>query len=127
MEQRYADLSDMLKCMKIDLINESDKLPHAGLVIANLLIEYIGYPAFQRAISVTEPKYVSCIIQINTDEEKWVSDSPYIHAFDGLDSVHCQMEEKALSETMTRLGYGRIFKDSVPLPNGKALLRLDYE
>ncbi|WP_026527722.1 hypothetical protein [Butyrivibrio sp. VCD2006] len=43
-----------------------------------------------------------------------------------LESVHCQMEEKALSETMTRLGYGRIFKDSVPLPNGKALLRLDY-
>ena len=28
---------------------------------------------------------------INTDEEMWVSDSPYIYAFDGLDEIHHQM------------------------------------
>ena len=30
-ESRYADLSGVLKCLKTDLINESDKLPHAWL------------------------------------------------------------------------------------------------
>ncbi len=78
-ESRYADLSDVLKCLKVDLINESDLLPHAELIIANLLIEYIGYEAFQKAVKTVDPLYVSCVIQINTDSEQWVSDSPYLH------------------------------------------------
>lgn len=58
-------------------------LPHADLVIANLLVEYIGYPRFQRAVTQIHPAYVSCIIQINVDDS-FVSDSPYLHVFDGL-------------------------------------------
>ena len=45
-------------------------------------------------------RYVSCVIQINTDAKNWVSDSPYIHAFDDLERVHCQMEEEKLIEIM---------------------------
>ncbi len=52
------------------------------MVIANLLIEYIGYDCFQKAIVQTSPKYVSCIIQINM-EDSWVSDSPiFMHLTD---------------------------------------------
>ena len=90
----------MLQCLKVDLINEFAVLPQTELVIANLLIEYIGYSVFQNVIRQTEPEYVSCVIQINTDEEKWVSESPHIHAFDDLDRVHCQMEEDVLKEKM---------------------------
>ena len=39
--ERYADLSDVLKCLKLDLTCDADKLPEAQLLIANLLIEYI--------------------------------------------------------------------------------------
>ncbi|WP_197027354.1 bifunctional class I SAM-dependent methyltransferase/N-acetyltransferase [Oribacterium sp. FC2011] len=46
--ERYAHLSDILKCLKIDLICDADQLPGAQLLIANLLIEYIGYDVFQR-------------------------------------------------------------------------------
>ena len=91
-DKRYPQLQGVLKCLKIDLINEADKLPEAQLVIANLLIEYIGYPAFQKAVQKIDPEYVSCVIQINTDTAQWVSDSPYLHAFDRLDEVHHQME-----------------------------------
>lgn len=70
--QRYTQLSEVLECLHIDLINEAEKLPQAQLLIANLLIEYIGYGAFQRAVLQTAPLYVSCVIQINTDEEQWV-------------------------------------------------------
>lgn len=59
------------------IIDEADKLPKADMVIANLLIEYIGYECFQNAIRQVNPKYVSCIIQINM-EDSWVSDSPYL-------------------------------------------------
>ena len=72
------------------------------------------------------PQYGSCVIQINIDEHQWVSDSPYLHAFDRLDEVHCQMEDEALSKAMEETGYRKILSESYPLPNGKALLRLDY-
>lgn len=125
-ESRYADLSDVLKCLKVDLINESDLLPHAELIIANLLIEYIGYEAFQKAVKTVDPLYVSCVIQINTDSEQWVSDSPYLHAFDRLDEVHHQMEEDELERAMNEIGYVRSLIHKEDLPNGKALVRMDF-
>ena len=126
-EERYSELAGVLKCLKIDLINEADKLPGAQLVIANLLVEYIGYDAFQMAMMRVRPLYISCVIQINTDEACWVSESPFLHAFDGLDSVHCQMEETALADSLEKIGYKKILSESNPLPNGKALVRIDFE
>lgn len=125
-EARYGALEGVLECIKADIINECDKLPEAQLVIANLLIEYIGYEAFMKAMMRVRPLYISCVIQINIDEHQWVSDSPYLHAFDRLDEVHCQMEEEALTKAMEETGYRKILSKSYPLPNGKALLRLDY-
>ena len=125
--QRYTQLSGVLECLHIDLINEAEKLPHAQLLIANLLIEYIGYGAFQRTVLQTAPRYVSCVIQINTDNEQWVSESPYLRAFDRLDEVHHQMEEAALTAAMEDIGYSLILQESCPLPNGKALVRLDFK
>lgn len=125
-KERYKDLEGTLECLRIDLINEADKLPSAELVIANLLIEYIGYEAFGNAIKKIGPKYVSCVIQINTDEAQWVSDSPYLHAFDRLDEVHCQMEENTLITSMKEIGYSKILDVTDPLPNGKALQRIDF-
>ena len=126
-KERYSDLDGVLECLQIDLINEYDKLPDSQLVIANLLVEYIGYEAFMMAMMRVRPLYISCVIQINIDECQWVSDSPYLHAFDGLDKVHCQMEEKELSTSLEQIGYRKILSESNPLPNGKALLRLDFE
>lgn len=125
-KERYKDLAGILECLHIDLITECGKLPHSELVIANLLIEYIGYKAFQKAVKRIDPKYVSCVIQINTGDAQWVSDSPYLHAFDRLDEVHCQMEENALITSMKDTGYHIILNESDPLPNGKALQRIDF-
>ena len=123
---RYSSLSGVLKCLRIDLTKEYDKLPHSQLLIADLLIEYIGYPVFQKVVSHTKPGYVSCVIQINTDSVNWVSDSPYLHAFDRLDEVHHQMDEQALTRAMEEIGYSSALQETNPLPNGKALIRLDY-
>ncbi|OWT32572.1 methyltransferase type 11 [Methanobrevibacter sp. 87.7] len=126
-KERYSKLGDILECYKINVINESDKLPKAELVIANLFIEYVGYNVFKKAILKSNPKYVSCIIQINTDEETWVSNSPYIHAFDGLDKIHHQIEENALINTMNEIGYKLLKTETYPLPNRKKLVMLDFE
>ncbi|SCY39151.1 hypothetical protein SAMN02910370_02405 [Lachnospiraceae bacterium XPB1003] len=125
--ERYVDLADVLKCLKIDLINDADQLPEAQLLIANLLIEYIGYDVFQSVIRKVNPEYVSCVIQINTDDKQWVSDSPYLHAFDRLDEVHHQMDEYSLSARMMEIGYKDLLQTRISLPNGKALIRIDFK
>lgn len=122
---RYLDLNGILNCLCINLINEADKLPRADMVIANLLIEYIGYECFQKVIQQVNPKYVSCIIQINVEDD-WVSDSPYLHAFDGLEQVHHQMEEHALEKAMLIIDYHLIKTLEHMLPNGKKLVQMDF-
>ena len=77
-EKRYENLSDTLECLCVDLISEAEKLPQVNMLIANLLIEYIGYECFKKVVAVTKPIYVSCIIQINVDDS-FVSDSPYLN------------------------------------------------
>ena len=126
-KNRYLNLSDILQCLHLDIVSETDKLPHSDLLIANLLVEYIGYDAFVRAIKKINPEYISCVIQINTDEKMWVSDSPYIHAFDSLDKIHHQMEAETVNRKMKSTGYELILQDTKDLPNGKALIRLDYQ
>lgn len=126
-KERFSNLKDILECCRVDLTCEPDKLPKSELVIANLFIEYVGYEAFKKGIQKSEAKYVSCIIQINTDEETWVSDSPYLHAFDGLDAVHHQMDEQSLTESMGEIGYRPLKTDEYKLPNGKKLVLLDFK
>ncbi len=101
-------------------------MPKAQLIIANLLIEYIGYELFKKTVLQVEPEYVSCVIQINTDEHCWVSDSPYLHEFYGLDAIHHQMKERELTTAMEETGYSKILQEAEPHPNGKALLRIDF-
>ena len=115
----------------MDLITEYEKLPKSDYVIADLLVEYIGYEAFQRVIRQVEPEMISCVIQINpksaeNEKSKWVSDSPYLHVFDGLDEVHHQMEEDALWRCLKELGFDEVDAFSTPLPNGKHLLRIGF-
>jgi len=124
-EERYKNLSGILECLCVDLISEAEKLPEAKMLIANLLIEYIGYNCFQKVVKVTKPQYVSCIIQIN-GEDGFVSDSPYLHAFDGLEQIHHQMEEQELQNSMEEINYWLIQTLDYLLPNGKKLVQLDF-
>lgn len=122
---RYPELQGILDIIHTDLTQEINELPYADLVVANLIIEYIGYGCFQKTVQQIFPKYVSAIIQIN-DDAGFVSDSPYIHAFDRLDEVHHQMEETALVGAMEQIGYSKIMQMGHDLPNGKKLVRMDF-
>lgn len=122
---RYLTLKDIFFPIQADLQNQSINLPKADIIVANLLIEYIGYENFQKVIEKVKPQYVSCVIQVNTGAE-FVSDSPYIHAFDCLEEVHHQIKEQELTDVMKKIEYQFIFKDIKRLPNKKELVRLDY-
>lgn len=123
--ERYKNLDGILKCICADLADKNIILPHADMIIANLLIEYIGYECFQNAVIQINPLYVSCVIQINTDDS-FVSDSPYIHVFDSLNEVHHKMQEDELITVMKDINYYLIAKKEELLPNGKKLVQLDF-
>lgn len=71
------------------------------------------------------PKYVSCVIQINT-ETHFVSDSPYLHVFDRLDEVHHEIKESELINSLQEIGYTQVLTNKRDLPNGKKLSRIDF-
>lgn len=123
--KRYKELEGVLETFCADLSDEGLQLPHAEFLVANLLVEYIGYECFTRVVKMVKPQYVSCIIQINTGSS-FVSDSPYLHTFDCLEAVHHQMDEANLVKHMNGIRYG--VKESLEreLPNGKKLMRLDF-
>lgn len=123
--ERYKNLKDIFYPIEADLTDEFIELPEAKLVIANLLIEYVGYVNFINAIKKIKPEYISCIIQVN-ENESFVSNSPYIHAFDELEKIHINVSETKLSNLIINLGYKFYFSEEKLLPNGKKLLRLDY-
>ncbi|WP_289158858.1 class I SAM-dependent methyltransferase [uncultured Muribaculum sp.] len=124
-EARYPQLKGVLECICVDLADDNACLPHADLLIANLLIEYIGYDCFCRVVAKVNPRCVSCVIQINVDDS-FVSDSPYLHIFDGLERVHHSMQEDELTCVMAKIGYRLLDKTEQQLPNGKKLVELDF-
>lgn len=122
---RYPELQGVFEPIHADLTRDLSGLPYADLLIADLLVEYIGYDSFQKTVKKVSPKYVSVVIQINVDDT-FVSDSPYIHAFVRLDEVHHQMEETALVNAMEEIGYKKAAQAEEALPNGKKLVRMDF-
>lgn len=122
---RYPHLQPVFRPIRANLLEDTSVLPPAELLVANLLIEYVGYEVFQKAVLQVKPVYVSCAIQINTDDS-FVSDSPYLHAFDRLDEVHWQIEEGPLEDAMAQIRYAKIARAEEALPNGKKLVRMDF-
>lgn len=124
--QRYPALSGVLCCICADLRGEVS-LPHAELLIANLLVEYIGCERFAALVKQVAPKIVSCGIQLDAAGEKgFVSASPYLHVFDGLDAVHQTIRPAALTKALMEAGYRLIGEQAELLPGGKQLLQLDF-
>lgn len=122
---RYPQLNGIFEPLLCDLLDPESRLPEADLLIADLFIEYVGCTCFCRAVRQVRPQYVSCVIQINTDDS-FVSDSPYLHAFDRLDEVHRSIDRNSLTAALRDVGYAPVDEAEAPLPNGKRLLRLDY-
>lgn len=122
---RYPELKGAFDTIHADLTKEITELPHSDLIVANLVIEYIGYECFQKVVKQICPKYVSAIIQVNVDTT-FVSDSPCFHAFDRLEEIHHQIEETSLINAMEQIGYKKVAQINEALPNGKQLVRVDF-
>ena len=124
--RRFSHLGKKLELLRLDLSDEKVQLPKTDLIIANLLIEYIGVKCFVRHIEDTNPLYVSCVIQKNSGAP-FVSASPYSQVFEDVSVLHQDINSDSLIREMERIGYVMLFCEDNPLPGGKLLIRLDFE
>ncbi len=124
-QQRYPELTQIFKPIEADLLEEQIQLPTCDLLIANLLVEYIGIARFQKLAKQSGAEVISVVIQQDTDEG-FVSDSPYLHSFAMLNTIHEQLQDGEITHAMESISYCMSKRTAYPLPNGKALLRLDY-
>ena len=125
-QARYGDLGGRLHLLQRDLSQPCD-LPRADLALANLLVEYIGIAAFCDRLHACLPRWVSCVLQ-QDEETGFVAHTPDEACFDGLGEVHRTIPPEDLRGALARLGYAPAYEyeQRVRLPQGKALLRLDF-
>lgn len=124
--KRYSNLKHIFYPIQTNLLDTTITLPKVDMVIANLLLEYIGYDNFLNIVQKVQPSYISCIIQIDSTSN-FVSESPYIHVFDCLEKIHYDINQDKLTDCLQTNQYKFIYKKEKQLPNEKKLIQLDYQ
>lgn len=114
-----------IDCICEDLINLKQSLPHSDVVLANLLIEYIGVEKIKEVLDKVKPTIFSCVIQIE-DTKGFVSISPYIDSMRVLEDLFIPVNKELLRQCIECLGYSITCEKLYILPNGKELMRIDY-
>lgn len=118
-------LGKRLQLIEADVAADSTQLPKAELLIANLVIEYIGTEIFCKKAAESRAKYISCVLQA-TAQNAFVSESPYQTEFEEIGRFHHDVTEDELTAALQAYGYQHTVREVTNLPNGKQLLRLDY-
>lgn len=124
--QRFQEsLGPRLELWQLDLAQPQAQLPRMDLLIADLLIEYIGIDIFCRKSAASQARQVSCVIQLPGKD--FVSDSPYRAGLQAVGGLHQDICPECLRQEFAKYGYVQAYREKIQLPNGKELLRVDYE
>ncbi|MDR7184403.1 hypothetical protein J2X85_001426 [Microbacterium trichothecenolyticum] len=97
------------------------------LVIANLIIEYVGVTEFVAFAQSNAERIgvLSCVTQQNHGVGL-VSATGYSAAFAGLESIASEVDPDVLASAMTAARFALVATMEYPLPNGKVLTRQDF-
>lgn len=126
-EARYRDaFGDRLHLVELS-IDRSVTIERVDLLIANLIIEYVGAEEFVAfaAANAGSIGVLSCVIQRN-DAAGFVSSTDYASSFDALASVSSDIDPEALDSALSDAGFVALGRREYPLPNGKTLIRQDF-
>lgn len=123
---RYDYLTSSFEVIKMDLMSQDDSLPFVDLIVANLLVEYIGIDNFVKHVHRSSPSFVSVVIQQNNNCQ-FVSESPYLQELSTLHYIHTDISMSSLIEAMEDSFYTFLSSKEYPLPNGKSLVKLDFK
>lgn len=126
-EARYREaFGERLHLTEVE-IDRSVTIPCVGLLIANLIVEYVGVEEFAAFAARNRDAVgvVSCVLQRN-DAAAFVSSTELSSSFDALASVSSDVDQATLTSEMSRAGFALLGTSEYPLVNGKTLVRSDY-
>lgn len=125
-DRHKATLGPRLHLVQASIDRSLDIAP-VGLLIANLIVEYVGVEEFAAfaAANIHAIGMLSCVTQLN-EATGFVSPTPYTAAFDGLEAVSSDIDPLALVTAMGEAGFTHLLSLSYPLHNGKTLVRQDF-
>jgi hypothetical protein len=126
-EARYRPLlGDRLRLVQASL-DRSVVIEPVDLLIANLLVEYVGAEEFVAFVAANAERIgvLSVVVQRN-GSAGFISASAQSASFDGLASVSSEVDADALSGALAAVGFTAVHGAEHPLPNGKVLVRRDF-
>jgi hypothetical protein len=96
--ERFPQLGGKLKTVRCDLAEPGTELPVCGLLICNLVIEYLGVPVFASLVESNRERLdvVSCVIQ-RSNGNIFVSESPTAQRLSALEGLHRRRRDGAYS------------------------------
>ena len=124
---RYRDsLGERLHLVESS-IDRTLAIERVDLLIANLIIEYVGAAEFAAfaAANAGAIGVLSCVIQRN-DTAGFVSSTEHAASFDALASVSSDVDPETLDSALAAAGFTAVGRYEYPLPNGKTLIRQDF-
>jgi hypothetical protein len=126
-ELRYRTrLGDRLRLVDAN-IDRSLVIDRVDLLIANLVVEYLGLEEFAAFVGANAASIgvLSCVIQRN-GSAGFISESEHAAAFDALALASWDIEPEALDTAMRDAGLTILGRHEYELPNGKSLVRQDF-
>jgi hypothetical protein len=126
-EMRYRErFGDRLRLVETR-IDRSTTIEAVDLLIANLIVEYIGLDEFAEFVlaNASSIAALSCVIQRN-GTAGFVSETEYAASFEPLATISSDIEPDALEASMNRAGLKAVARYEYGLPNGKILVRQDF-
>jgi hypothetical protein len=126
-EMRYRErFGDRLRLIETR-IDRCTTIKPVDLLIANLIVEYIGLGEFAEFVVANAASIgvLSCVIQRN-GTAGFVSETQYAASFEPLAPISSDIEPDALGASMNRAGLKALAICEYGLPNGKSLVRQDF-
>lgn len=108
-------------------IDRALNIAPVGLLIANLIVEYVGIEEFAAFVAANNHAIdtLSCVTQLN-EAAGFVSATQYAASFDALESISSDIDPQSLAAALEKAGFAHSLTLSYPLDNGKTLVRQDF-
>lgn len=123
---RYPKLNGILNLIHADITSSEFKVPDSEIIIANLIIEYLGIDTFKKIIYKSNSAYISCVIQVSNNYS-FVSNTPFINYFNGISRLHNDIDKNVLINVLKVMGYDAVFHEEFKMKNNKSLIRIDFK
>lgn len=123
---RFPALNDILDLVHTDLTLPCSKIPDMEIIIANLVIEYLGIDIFKNLMEKNKSKYLSCVIQQSCNNS-FVSSTPFDKYFSDISHVHNDIDKERLIQVLKSIGLHPTLIEEIEMPNNKILLRMDFK